>query len=53
MTTPDDKRASNKKTDQIRCNSSLGQPTDYQEIYDPQILHIARADYRSTIDDFV
>ena len=33
--------------------SSLGQPTDYQSSYDPQLLHpISRADYRSTIDGF-
>ncbi len=54
MTTSDDK-SSIKQTDRTRyaANSSLGQPTDYQETYDPQLLHaIARADYRSTIDDF-
>ena len=54
MTTPDDK-SSIKQKDHTKyaANSSLGQLTDYQETYDPQLLHaIARADYRSTIDDF-
>ncbi len=54
MTTPDDK-SSIKQKDHTKyaANSRLGQPTDYQEIYDPRLLHaIARADYRSTIDDF-
>ncbi|MEE3239649.1 MAG: NADPH-dependent 7-cyano-7-deazaguanine reductase QueF [Pseudomonadota bacterium] len=54
MTTLDDQK-SIKQSDRAEyaVNSSLGQPTDYQEIYDPQLLHaILRADYRSTIDDF-
>ena len=53
MTTPNDK-SSIKQKDRTKyaANSSLGQATDYQEIYAPQLLHaIARADYRSTIDD--
>ena len=54
MTTPDDEN-STKNRDRIgyAADSNLGQFSDYQETYSPQLLHaIARTDYRSTIDDF-
>ena len=54
MTKPNDQR-SVKQRDRAgyAAKSSLGQSSDYQGSYDPQLLHaISRAGYRSTIDDF-